>query len=79
MYPKDKKNLNGKLRFAFEAAPLGYVVQMAGGRASNGEKNILDIVPTEIHQRVPLYIGSSHDVELAEKHLASRCEEEKSA
>ena len=74
MYPKDKKNLNGKLRFAFEAAPLGYVVQNAGGRASSGEQNILDIVPTEIHQRVPLYIGSLHDVELAEKHLASRNE-----
>lgn len=74
MYPKDKKNLNGKLRFAFEAAPLGLVVQNAGGRASTGEQNILDIVPTEIHQRVPLYIGSAHDVELAEKHLASRRE-----
>jgi len=79
MYTKDKKNQNGKLRFAFEAAPLGYVVQNAGGRASNGEKNILDIVPTEIHQRVPLYIGSLHDVELAEKHLASCCKEENPA
>lgn len=79
MYPKDKKNLNGKLRFAFEAAPLGFIVQDAGGRASNGEKNILDLVPTEIHQRVPLYIGSLHDVELAEKHLASRCDEKNPA
>jgi fructose-1,6-bisphosphatase I len=75
MYPKDKKNLNGKLRFAFEAAPLGYIVQQAGGRASNGEKNILDLVPTEIHERVPLYIGSENDIKLAEKHLASRCDE----
>ena len=74
MYPKDKKNLNGKLRFAFEAAPLGFIIQNAGGRASTGEQNILDMAPTEIHQRVPLYIGSTHDVELAERHLASRCE-----
>lgn len=79
MYPKDKKNLNGKLRFAFEAAPLGFIVQDAGGRASNGEKNILDIVPTEIHQRVPLYIGSENDIALAEKHLVSRCDEQSPA
>lgn len=79
MYPKDKKNLNGKLRFAFEAAPLGYIVQQAGGRASNGEKNILDLVPTEIHERVPLYIGSENDIKLAEKHLASRCNEQSPA
>jgi fructose-1,6-bisphosphatase I len=75
MYPKDNKNLNGKLRFAFEAAPLGFIVQQAGGQASNGEKNILDLVPTEIHQRVPLYIGSINDIELAVKHLAGRCNE----
>ncbi|GJL78313.1 MAG: fructose-1,6-bisphosphatase class 1 [Nitrospinaceae bacterium] len=79
MYPKDKKNLNGKLRFAFEAAPLGFIIQNAGGRASTGEQNILDMTPTEIHQRVPLYIGSLRDIELAEKHLATRVNEGKCA
>jgi fructose-1,6-bisphosphatase I len=71
MYPGDKNNQNGKLRFAFEAAPLAFIIADAGGRASTGEKNILDIVPTDIHQRVPLYIGSTQDVELAEKHLSA--------
>lgn len=71
MYPKDKNNQNGKLRFAFEAAPLAFIIADAGGRASTGEKDILDISPTEIHQRVPLYIGSTQDVALAEKHLSA--------
>jgi fructose-1,6-bisphosphatase I len=71
MYPKDKNNQDGKLRFAFEAAPLAFIVADAGGRASTGEKDILDIVPTEIHQRVPLYIGSTQDVALSEKYLST--------
>jgi fructose-1,6-bisphosphatase I len=71
MYPGDKNNQNGKLRFAFEAAPLAFIIADAGGRASTGEKNILDIIPTDIHQRVPLYIGSTQDVALAEKHLSA--------
>ena len=79
MYPRDKNNLNGKLRFAFEAAPLAFIIKDAGGRASTGEKDILDIVPTEIHQRVPLYIGSKQDVDLAERHLALPSDCEKSA
>jgi fructose-1,6-bisphosphatase I len=79
MYPRDTNNENGKLRFAFEAAPLGFIIKYAGGRASTGEQNILDIVPTEIHQRVPLYIGSTQDVNMAEKHLATPSDCKKSA
>ena len=71
MYPKDAKSPKGKLRFAFEAAPLGFIVEAAGGKASTGETRILDITPTEIHQRVPLYIGSTLEVELAEKFLST--------
>lgn len=70
MYPGDTTNQDGKLRFAFEAAPLAFIIDNAGGRASTGEKNILDIVPTEIHQRVPLYIGSTRDIDVAEKFLS---------
>jgi len=69
MYPKDSKNPNGKLRFAFEASPLAFIVENAGGRASTGKERILDIVPGDIHQCVPLYIGSREDVKTAESFL----------
>ena len=69
MYPKDNKNPNGKLRFSFEASPLAFIVENAGGRASTGKKRILDIVPSDIHQRVPLYIGSCGDGKIAESFL----------
>lgn len=69
MYPSDSKNPNGKLRFAFEASPLAFIVENAGGCASTGKKRILDIIPSNIHQCVPLYIGSRIDVETVERFL----------
>jgi len=69
MYPKDSKNPNGKLRFSFEASPLAFIVENAGGLASTGTQRILDIVPSDIHQCVPLYIGSREDVKIAESFL----------
>jgi len=66
LYPADPKNTNGKLRLMYEASPLGMVAEQAGGRASNGMQQILDVVPTSLHQRVPLLIGSTEDVKLAE-------------
>jgi fructose-1,6-bisphosphatase I len=75
MYPMDYKDPNkpkGKLRLLYEAAPMAYIVEQAGGRASDGEQNILDINPTGLHQRVPLYIGSREDVELAEKFVQGK-------
>ena len=72
MYPadsKDPKKPHGKLRLMCEANPLAFVAREAGGYASNGEKPILEIEPEELHQRVPLFIGSKNDVELAEKYL----------
>jgi fructose-1,6-bisphosphatase I len=69
MYPKDTNSPNGKLRFAFEASPLAFIVENAGGRASTGKERILDIIPNDIHQCVPLYIGSREDVETAESFL----------
>ncbi len=70
LYPRATKNGkrdNGKLRLLYEANPLAFVVEQAGGAATEGETRILDIVPTGIHQRVPLYIGSKREVELAGK------------
>jgi fructose-1,6-bisphosphatase I len=61
-YPADDKNPNGKLRLLYEAAPLAFVAKAAGGAASTGQQAILDVVPSELHQRVPLYIGSLLDV-----------------
>ena len=69
MYPSDTKNPSGKLRFEFEAGPMAFIVENAGGRASTGSERILDIIPTNIHQCVPLYIGSRFDVEAAEEFL----------
>jgi len=67
LYPADnKKNpsvFKPKLRLLYEANPLAYIVEQAGGLATDGRTNILDIEPTELHQRVPLFIGSKSDVE----------------
>lgn len=67
LYPADKKNPNGKLRLLYEANPLSFVVEQAGGASTNGQKRILDITPVELHQRTPLIIGSKTDVEEATK------------
>jgi fructose-1,6-bisphosphatase I len=69
IYPADEKNKNGKLRLMYEANPLSFVVEQAGGRSSNGISRILEIQPKTLHQRVPLFIGSEEDVLLAEKFL----------
>ena len=72
MYPKDKKSPEGKLRFSFEAAPLAFIVENAGGKASTGLERILDITPKGIHDRLPLFIGSKNDVSMAENHLMGK-------
>ena len=63
MYPADRKNPRGKLRLMFEASPLAWLCEQAGGAASTGEERVLDVVPESLHQRVPLFIGSRLDVE----------------
>jgi fructose-1,6-bisphosphatase I len=66
LYPadlQDPKKPHGKLRLMCEASPLAFVCQQAGGSASDGERDILEIEPTELHQRTPLFIGSSKDVD----------------
>jgi len=62
-YPADKKSTKGKLRLLYEANPMGFIFEQAGGMAIDGQRRILDIVPEAIHQRTPLIIGSRHDVE----------------
>ncbi len=68
MYPKDRRDPakpHGKLRLLCEAAPLAFLAEQAGGAATDGNRRILDIKPTALHQRVPLFIGSKGDVEKA--------------
>jgi fructose-1,6-bisphosphatase I len=70
MYPadcKDPAKPKGKLRLMYEANPLAFIAEQAGGYASDGQRPILDIEPAELHQRVPLFIGSRDDVRLAER------------
>lgn len=62
IYPADKKSPNGKLRLLYEAAPMAMLMEQAGGKATTGKQNILDILPSQIHERVPVYMGSSDDV-----------------
>ncbi|MCY7363282.1 MAG: fructose-1,6-bisphosphatase, partial [Ignavibacteria bacterium] len=70
LYPSDLKNVKGKLRLMYEANPLSFIVEQAGGRSSDGKNRILEIVPGSLHQRTPLFIGSEEDVLMLEKHLA---------
>jgi fructose-1,6-bisphosphatase I len=69
-YPPDAAHANGKLRLLYECAPLAFVVEQAGGRASTGTRRILDIGAETIHQREPLVIGSAVDVALYEQFVA---------
>ena len=68
-YPADSGHKNGKLRLMYECAPLGFLVEAAGGRASTGSERVVDIQPADIHQRVPFVVGSTQDVELYEHFL----------
>jgi fructose-1,6-bisphosphatase I len=69
-YPANKKSMKGKLRLLYEANPLAFIVEQAGGAASDGTQRILDVAPTELHQRTPLYIGSASEVEFARRALS---------
>ena len=68
MYPadlKEAKAARGKLRLLYEANPLAFIAEQAGGAATDGERPILDIEPQDLHQRTPLFIGSAEDVTTA--------------
>ncbi|KLO12591.1 inositol phosphatase [Schizopora paradoxa] len=61
-YPDDKKSKKGKLRLLYEAFPMAFLTEQAGGIATTGRGRILDIVPTDIHERCPVFLGSKDDV-----------------
>lgn len=63
MYPSTEKTPNGKLRLMYECNPMAFIVEQAGGSASTGQGRILDLQPTDLHQRAPIYVGSANMVE----------------
>jgi fructose-1,6-bisphosphatase I len=69
MYPGTTDRPNGKLRLLYECNPLAFIVEMAGGIASNGKQRVLDIQPVQLHQRSPLFIGSKKMMEELNKCL----------
>ncbi|MDG1709658.1 MAG: class 1 fructose-bisphosphatase [Schleiferiaceae bacterium] len=72
IYPTGTMSPNGKLRLLYECNPLALIIEQAGGRATNGEIRILDIKPSELHQRVPYFAGSTEMVLEAESFLVER-------
>jgi fructose-1,6-bisphosphatase I len=70
MYPSSAGNPDGKLRLMYEANPLAFIAEQAGGAASNGRNRILEIQPNDLHQRVPVFIGNETLVRELERHLA---------
>ena len=69
MYPKSSKASNGKLRLLYECNPMALIAEQANGKASNGNQRILDIQPSELHERVPFFCGSKKMVEKAEEFM----------
>jgi fructose-1,6-bisphosphatase I len=74
IYPADRKDPGkpGRLRLMYEANPMAFLVEQAGGAASTGRERLLDVQPQQLHQRVPVFLGSRHEVEMAVRyHLES--------
>ncbi|MDB4496796.1 class 1 fructose-bisphosphatase [Flavobacteriaceae bacterium] len=71
MYPKSSKSSNGKLRLLYECNPMAFLAEQANGKASNGFTRIMDIEPTELHQRVPFICGSKNMVNKAEEFMVT--------
>ncbi|MFM2136047.1 MAG: hypothetical protein RL021_1447 [Bacteroidota bacterium] len=70
IYPSTHKSPKGKLRLLYECNPLAFIIEQAGGKASDGFRRVLDIQPASLHQRTPLFIGSSEMVTMAEEFMS---------
>jgi fructose-1,6-bisphosphatase I len=71
IYPPTSKDVNGKLRLMYECNALAFIIEQAGGLATTGKERIMDIVPNELHQRVPFFVGSKKMVEKAMSYFKS--------
>ena len=69
MYPADSENPRGKLRMLYEAAPIAMIMEQAGGRATDGEQDILSIQPAELHEKTPVFLGSPHCMDIVDSFL----------
>ncbi len=69
IYPLTAKSPKGKLRLLYECNPLAFIIEQAGGTASDGQRRILELIPTSLHQRTPLFIGSARMVAKAEEFM----------
>lgn len=72
LYPGSSIAPNGKLRLAYECNPMSFIVEQAGGKATNGFQRILEIEPEHLHQRVPLFVGSEYDVTMIEEFIQGK-------
>ncbi len=72
MYPADKSSPKGKLRLQYECNPMAFLVEASGGIADTGYGSVLDVTPSELHQRVPIYIGSKNLVKKALEYVSSK-------
>ncbi|MBD2020434.1 class 1 fructose-bisphosphatase [Leptolyngbya sp. FACHB-36] len=79
LYPGTVKKPEGKLRLLYETSPLAFLIEQAGGRASSGTQDILDVVPEKLHARTPLIIGSREDVSLVESFIQERSRQKEEA
>jgi fructose-1,6-bisphosphatase I len=70
LYPPTRQHASGKLRLMYEANPIAFIAEQAGGLATDGTRNILDIPPTSLHQRTPLVVGSKEEIKLLTKMVA---------
>ena len=69
LYPTSTKNPKGKLRLLYECNPMAFIVEQAGGKASDGFSRIMEIIPTELHERCPFFCGSSNMVDKVEEFM----------
>lgn len=68
-YPVDSKNENGKLRVCYEVAPMSILVEQAGGKAVTGKDSALDLAPSDLHQRSPIFLGSTKSIDMLNNYL----------
>merc|ERR1719161_2503538 len=66
-YPGDAKNPNGKLRLLYEGAPMSFLLEQAGGKSTTGSQRVMEIMPSKVHQRVPVFLGSPEDIDEVSK------------
>jgi fructose-1,6-bisphosphatase I len=79
MYPATQGNPDGKLRLMYEANPMAFLIEQAGGKATDGKRRIMEIEPESLHQRTPLFIGSPEMVDRAHAFLQGNAPQQRAA